>query len=99
MSHSRQSTSVFYVAFVALMLLLVLTVEAARHDLGGWNFGISALIAATKAIVITLYFMQVRRSAPITKLVVCAGIFWLAILFTLSLADYWSRDWPRILIG
>ena len=38
-------------------------------------------------------FMHVRRSAQITKLVVCAGFFWLAILFTLSLADYWTRDW------
>ena len=62
MSQSRQNTSVFYIAFVALMLLLALTVEAARHDLGRWNFAVSTLIAAIKAIVITLYFMQVRRS-------------------------------------
>jgi len=26
-------------------------------------------------------------------MVVAAGIVWLAILFTLSLADYWSRAW------
>ena len=93
MSPSRQTVSVFFAVFVALMLLLALTVETARHDLGRWNFVVSTLIAAAKAVLIILYFMHVRRSARITKLLVCAGFFWLAILFTLSLADYWTRDW------
>ena len=81
-----------FAAFAALMLLLTLTVEAARHDLGRWNF-VSVLIAAAKAVLIMVCFMHVRRSARITQLVVCAGFFWLAILFTLSLADYWTRAW------
>jgi len=93
MSQSRQHVLVLFAVFVALMLLLALTVEAARHDLGRWNFVVSTVIAAAKAVLIILYFMHVRRSARITKLVVCAGFFWLAILFTLSLADYWTRDW------
>ena len=93
MTHSRQGAAVFFIAFIALMALLALTVEAARHDLGRWNFPVAALIAAIKAILIVFCFMQVRRSDPMTKLVVCAGFFWLAILFTLSLADYWTRGW------
>lgn len=96
MSQSRQSISVLFVAFVALMLLLTLTVEAARHDLGRWNFLIAVLIAAVKAVLIMVCFMHVSRSVQITKLVVCAGFFWLAILFTLSLADYWTRGWLSI---
>ena len=99
MTQSRQGVAVFFIAFVALMLLLALTVEAARHDLGRWNFAVATLIAAIKAVVIVFCFMQIRRSDQITKLVVCAGFFWLAILFTLSLADYWTRDWLRIFIG
>lgn len=93
MSQSRQNVSVLFVAFVALILLLALTVEVARHDFGNWNFPAAVLIAAVKAILIMIFFMQVSRSAQITKLVVCVGFFWLAILFTLSLADYWTRDW------
>jgi cytochrome c oxidase subunit 4 len=93
MSPSRQSIYVLFAAFAALMLLLTLTVEAARHDLGRWNFVVSVLIAAAKAVLIMVCFMHVRRSARITQLVVCAGFFWLAILFTLSLADYWTRAW------
>jgi cytochrome c oxidase subunit 4 len=93
MTQSRNQVAIFFTAFVILMALLGLTVEAARHDLGRWNFAVAALIAAMKAILIVFCFMQVRRSDPITKLVVCAGFFWLAILFTLSLADYWTRGW------
>lgn len=93
MTNSRQHTAVFFWAFFALMALLALTVEAARHDLGRWNFAVATLIAAIKATLIVFCFMQIRRSDQITKLVVCAGFFWLAILFTLSLADYWTRAW------
>lgn len=93
MSSSRQSNSAYFYTFVALMLLLALTVEAARHDLGQWNFAVATLIATCKAVLIMLCFMQVWRSIEITKLVVCAGFFWLAILFTLTLADYWTRSW------
>jgi cytochrome c oxidase subunit IV len=79
--------------FVALLLLVVLTVTAAQHDLGRWNFAVAALIAAVKAFLIALYFMHVRESTPLIKLVVAAGLLWLCILFSLSLADYWTRSW------
>jgi len=93
MLHSRGSVSVFFIVYLVLLLLVALTVEAARHDLGRWNFVVAASIAAVKSILIMLYFMHVLRSVQITKLVICAGFFGLAILFTLSLADYWTRDW------
>jgi cytochrome c oxidase subunit 4 len=99
MSPSRGSVSVFYIVFVALLLLLALTVEVARHDLGRWNFVVATSIAAVKAVLIALYFMHVLRSVQITKLVVCVGFFWLAILFTLALADYWTRDWLFVTNG
>src|SRR5438552_2803853 len=38
MSHSRGGLAVYFVVFAALLLLLALTVEVARHDLGRWNF-------------------------------------------------------------
>ncbi len=81
------------VVFVSLLLLLALTVIAARLDLGRWNFAVAASIAAAKAFLIALYFMHVRGSTPLIKLVIAAGLLWLSILFSLSLADYWTRDW------
>jgi cytochrome c oxidase subunit 4 len=93
MTHDRSSVRLVLVVFVALLLLLTLTVAAARHDLGQWNFPIAAAIASVKALLIVLYFMHVRQSVPLTRLVVVAGLLWLAILFTLSLTDYWTRNW------
>ena len=93
MPHERSHVSVYYVVFAALLLLVALTVEAARHDLGRWNFVVAVLIAAVKACLIALYFMHVRQSTALTRLVIAAGLLWLAILFSLSLADYWTRAW------
>jgi cytochrome c oxidase subunit 4 len=84
---------VFFAVFVILLVLVALTVEAARHDLGRLNFFVAVLIAAIKAFLIALYFMHVRHSPELTRLVIAAGLLWLAILFSLSLADYWTRDW------
>lgn len=81
--------------FVALLLLLGLTVEAARHDLGRWNFAVAVLIAATKAALIALFFMRIRDSKPLTRLIAAAGALWLGILFSFTLADYWARGWFR----
>lgn len=93
MPHKPSGVRVYGIAFFALLLLLALTVEAARHDLGRWNFAVAASIAAVKALLIVLYFMHVRGSTPLIKLVVAAGLLWLSILFSLSLADYWTRGW------
>jgi len=93
MSHKPADVRVYGIVFVALLLLLALTVGAAQHDLGRWNFAVAASIAAVKAFLIALYFMHVRDSTPLIKLVVAAGLLWLSILFSLSLADYWTRGW------
>jgi cytochrome c oxidase subunit 4 len=93
MVRERSGVLVLFVVFAVLMGLLALTVEAARHDLGRWNWFVAVLIAAVKALLIALYFMHVRQSTPLTKMVVVAGVVWLAIMFTLSLADYWTRGW------
>ncbi len=84
---------IFGIVYVALLLLLGLTVEAARYDLGQWNFAAGVLIAAAKACLIGLYFMHVRHSAALIKVLIAGGLLWLAILFSLSLSDYWTRDW------
>ena len=83
----------FAAVFVALLVLLALTVEAARHDLGHWNFPVAATIATAKALLIALVFMELHESRALTRLVAAAGLIWLAILFMLSLSDYFTRAW------
>lgn len=78
--------------FIALMVLLAATIAIAEVDLGRGNFVASTLIAATKMTLIMLFFMNLRYSKPLSRLVACAGFFWLAIMFALSFSDYLTRD-------
>jgi cytochrome c oxidase subunit 4 len=82
--------------FVALMILLAATIAIAEVDLGRGNFIASTAIAATKMTLIMLFFMNLRYSKPLARLVACAGFFWLAIMFALSFCDYLSRGWLAV---
>lgn len=79
--------------FMALMLLLGATVYVAEINLGKGNFLAATAIAATKATLILLFFMNLAYSKPLTRLVACAAFFWLLILFGLSFSDYFARGW------
>jgi len=86
--------------FAALMVLTVVTILVAYVDLGEMNKVVAMGIASFKATLVVLYFMHVKYSSRLTKLIVVSGFFFLAILLTLTMADYGSRQWvnpPAIL--
>ena len=90
-AHSRA----FSIALGAgLLVLTAVTVKAAFIDLGPWNPVVALLIAPVKATLVVLYFMHVKgASEKLTGVVVVSGFFFLAILLSLSLADYMTRSW------
>ena len=91
---------VYFAVFAALMVLTTVTILVAYINLGGLNKVVALGIASLKASLVVLYFMHVKYASRLTKLVVMSGFFFLAILLTLTMADYGSRDWvnpPAIL--
>jgi hypothetical protein len=42
---------------------------------------------------VALFFMHLRHSTTLTRIVVAGGLLWLAILITLSMSDFISRGW------
>jgi cytochrome c oxidase subunit 4 len=90
-SHSQG----FYIAIgVGLLIGTITTVGAAFVNLGPFNPIIALLIASIKAVVVVLFFMHVKGSSEkLTGAVVVSGIFFFAILVSLSLADYLTRSW------
>jgi cytochrome c oxidase subunit IV len=83
-----------YVAvFLALAGLTVVTTAAAFVDLERMNTVVALVIAVTKMLLVILFFMHVKYSPGLTKIVVLAGFFWLAIMVSLSLADELTRGW------
>jgi cytochrome c oxidase subunit 4 len=82
----------FYVGiWVALICLTVLTAGVAKIDLGALNAPIAMAIACTKATVVALFFMHMRWSDNPTRIAGVAGILWLAVMFLLTLADFFTR--------
>ena len=78
----------------ALLVLTLVTVKAAFVNLGIFNPVVALLIATVKATLVILFFMHVKgASEKLTGAVVVSGFFFLAILLSLSLADYLTRAW------
>jgi cytochrome c oxidase subunit 4 len=85
--------STYFTIFGALMVCTVLTVFAARTNLGNLNFPVALAIAVFKATLVVLFFMHVKYGSRLTKLIVGVAFFFLGILLSLTMTDYLSRGW------
>jgi cytochrome c oxidase subunit 4 len=83
----------YYAVFGALIVGTILTVGAAKVDMGPLNNIVMLAIACTKATLVVLFFMHVRWSSRLTWVVAMSGFFWLLILFGIGMSDYLSRGW------
>jgi cytochrome c oxidase subunit 4 len=94
MSEHIVQPRVYLVIFLALMLGTGLTVIAAFYDFPGpLNAVVALTIAVVKATLVILYFMHVRYSSRLVWLIIGSALFWLAIMFALTISDYWTRTW------
>jgi cytochrome c oxidase subunit 4 len=83
----------YFLVFVILLGLTLLTIGAAFLDLGPLNIVIALTIAIIKALLVIFFFMHLRESSSLTWMLVGAGVFWLLLLITLTLGDYQTRGW------
>ena len=82
--------------WLALMALLALTTGLAFVPLGAANLFISLGIAALKALLVLIVFMELRESGSVIRAAAAAGFFWLAIMIALTTADYTHRTDVRV---
>jgi cytochrome c oxidase subunit 4 len=88
----------YLLVFAALMVGTVSTyfaaqidMEAAFHTHFPLNSLVALAIAVTKAVLVILFFMHVKYSTRLTKVVVVASFFWLGIMLTITMSDYLFR--------
>lgn len=94
MSEHISSLKLYIGIWLALLAGTLLTVIAAGIDLGPFNAVVALTIATIKATLVVLFFMHVKYAhEKMTKIVIIAALFWLAILLALSMADYTTRLW------
>jgi cytochrome c oxidase subunit IV len=89
---------IYLIVFVVLMGLTAVTIFISYHDLGSLNNVVALTIAVTKATLVILYFMHVRYSSSLTKLVAAGSFLWLVILLSLTMTDYISRGWLSFVV-
>jgi cytochrome c oxidase subunit 4 len=85
------SPLIYLAVFGSLMVLTVVTVAASRYDFGPWNTVVAMAIAVLKATLVVLFFMHVKWSSRLVRLMVAAAFAWLALLIAGTLSDYDSR--------
>ena len=93
MSGHVSPKTTYYAIFGALMVLTAITVTIAFINLGPLNFPVALGIAILKATLVILFFMHVKYSSQLTKLICGTAFFFLFVLFGLTLSDYLSRGW------
>jgi cytochrome c oxidase subunit 4 len=85
---------VYLMIFLALLVGTGLTAWVAFYDFPGpLNAVIALTIAVIKATLVILYFMHVRYSPRLIALIIAAALFWMALLFALTISDYSTRGW------
>ena len=83
----------YVMVFLALCVGTIVTYLAAKVDMGALNAPVALIIATGKALLVILFFMHVKDSNRLTKMVVACGFFWLCILLSLTMTDFLSRVW------
>src|SRR5664279_2173158 len=87
------SVKTYAAVWIALLLMTALTTSVAYIDLGRFGVVVALTIAVCKMLLVALFFMHVRHSTKLTKLVVLGGLLWLFILLMLTMSDFVTRGW------
>ena len=95
MSDHVVPVKVYLAVFVTLLVMTAATTAISGIDLGPWNTVVALGIAIFKASLVVLFFMHAKYSPKLTRVVIFGGIFWLAIMLTITFSDFVSRGWLR----
>lgn len=86
-SHPVLPAKAYVLVWLALIALLLLTLGSAYLRLGWANAPINLAIAVVKALLVMIFFMHLRSSHYLLRIVAAAGFFWLALLIGLAFTD------------
>jgi cytochrome c oxidase subunit IV len=93
MSHIVVPQKTYIYIFLTLIGLTALTTAVAYLDLGPFNTAVALAIAFAKMTLVLLFFMNVRNSSALIRIVIVAAFFWFALLIAFTMSDYRTRQW------
>jgi cytochrome c oxidase subunit 4 len=77
--------------WAGLMALLAMTIVYAYLPALPAKTGVALAIGAAKALLIAVFFMQLRAAAGLVRLAAATGCVWLSLLWIFTFADYLTR--------
>ncbi|MDO5757161.1 MAG: cytochrome C oxidase subunit IV family protein [Rhodobacterales bacterium] len=78
--------------WVVLSLALAATVAGAFLDIGAFKLPLALAIAAFKAGVVAIIFMELAKAGAGPRLAILAGGLWFALMIGLTFADVATRQ-------
>jgi cytochrome c oxidase subunit IV len=91
-SNGRATIMPYVAGWLALLLLLGMSVASAYLAIGPMHAVANFGIAATQAVIVFVLFMKLRGKPSLKWLFAAAGFFWLLFLFGLGSIDYATRS-------
>jgi cytochrome c oxidase subunit 4 len=91
MSAHVDSVKTYALVFIGLIAATIATTAVAFIDLGPFSVVVALAIAVCKMLLVALFFMHVRHSDKLTRLVLVGGLLWLGILIFFTVADFATR--------
>jgi cytochrome c oxidase subunit IV len=91
MANLNAELRTYLLVFLALLVLVGVTVGAALLDLGPFGPIVALLIAGLKAGLIMVFFMHLRHTTKVAWVFAALGLLWLSIMLGLTMADYLTR--------
>jgi cytochrome c oxidase subunit IV len=86
----------YFLVWLALIFATVLTTAVAFVDLGAFSVVAALAIAVCKMLLVALFFMHVRHSTRLTRVVLFGGLLWFGILMGMTFIDFSSRTWMGV---
>ena len=90
------SVKTYVLVFAALIAATVITTAVAFVDLGPFSVVVALAIAVCKMLLVALFFMHVRHSTRLTRVVLLGGLLWFGILMGMTFTDFASRGWMGV---
>ena len=91
--HEPQKPAALMPIFFLLLALAFVAIVVGFGVTGPIKVWVSLILSAVQASVLAYYFMDLRHSDRLTWLSVGAAGFWMTILFTIMLTDYFTRHY------
>ena len=82
---------VYFIVWIALLVLTVVTVAVSYVDMKHVTVLTAMLIAATKSMLVLLYFMHIRFEKPLYSVMILAAMVTYGIFVALTFVDYLNR--------